>query len=109
MIELLKKLAPSPEYAIDEIAEEHGHEVVRTPQYHPELQPIEICWGILKNEVARNCDFTMANLLNQLERAFTKVTAGTCTEIIKKIKKLEDKFWSEDAKMEEINLNEGIN
>ena len=29
---------------------------------HPELQPIEICWGVLKNYIAKNCDFTMENL-----------------------------------------------
>jgi transposase len=32
---------------VDELARQHGHEVVRTPPYHPELQPIETCWGIL--------------------------------------------------------------
>ena len=49
---------------LDEIACEHGHEVIRTPPYHPELQPIEICWGVLKNEVARHCDFTLKNALD---------------------------------------------
>ena len=71
--------------------------MLRTPPYHPELQPIEICWGVLKNEVGRNCEFTMKNLFIQLELAFSKVTAHTCTEIIKKIKKVEDKFWKDDV------------
>ena len=25
----------------------------------PKLQPIETCWGIVKNQVARNCDYTI--------------------------------------------------
>ena len=102
LIEALLKMAPEPTYAIDEIAKAQGHEVVRTPPYHPELQPIEICWGVLKNEIARHCDFTMKNLLTQLELAFEKVTSHTCSEIIKKVKKIEDKFWSDDVTLEEL-------
>lgn len=100
LVEILSKVAPEPTYAIDEIARKKGHEVVRTPPYHPELQPIEICWGILKNEIARHCDFTMKNLELQLESAFEKITGQTCRKIIKRIKAVEDKFWEEDAKLE---------
>lgn len=105
LIEVLNKVAPAPTYVIDEIAREHGHEVVRTPPYHPELQPIEICWGVVKNEVARNCNFTMQNLEIQLEKCFEKVTSETCLKIIKKIRKVEDKFWEEDDRMENNDEN----
>jgi len=103
LIEALDKLAPAPTYEIDEIARCHGHEIIRTPPYHPELQPIEICWGVMKNEIARNCDFTMKNLEVQLEKGFAKVTKETCEKIVKKIKKVEDKFWMEDAILDEKN------
>jgi transposase len=98
MVEILKKVAPAPIYIIDEIADEYGHEVIRTPPYHPELQPIEICWGVVKNDMARNCDFTMNNLTLQLEKSFSIVTATTCAGIIEKVKKKEDCFWMEDIK-----------
>jgi len=98
MVEILKKIAPAPIYIIDEIAEEYGHEVIRTPPYHPELQPIEICWGVVKNDMARNCDFTMNNLTLQLEKSLSRVTATTCAGIIEKVKKKEDCFWMEDIK-----------
>jgi len=106
LVEMLAKIAPSPTYAIDIIAKEHGHEVMRTPPYHPELQPIELCWGILKNEVARHCDFTMNNLTSQLEIAFTKISADTCKAVIRKIKEVEDQFWSEDPKLEGTGVYE---
>ena len=48
--------------SIEVIARQHGHEVIRTPPYHPELHPIEMCWGILKNAVARHGDCTLDNL-----------------------------------------------
>lgn len=99
MVEALNKIAPTPTYAIDEIAQKHGHKILRTPPYHPELQPIEICWGVVKNEIARNCDFTMVNLIAQMDKAFDKVTGKTCKGIIKKIRKVEDTFWEEDVKL----------
>ena len=78
----------------------HGHKILRTPPYHPELQPIEICWGVVKNHVARNCDFSMKNLTEQLDAGFRKVTKSTCVKIIKKIRKVENKFWKDDKKFD---------
>jgi len=97
MVDILNKIAPSPTYALDEIAAEHGHEILRTPPYHPELQPIETCWAVVKNEIARTSDFTMANLVVQLENSFGNISKKTCSGLIKKSREIEDKFWSEDA------------
>lgn len=101
MIEILNKITPVPTYALDEIAAEHGHEILRTPPYHPELQPIETCWAVVKNQIARTCDFTMANLLAQLEDAFSGVSAKTCSGLIKKVRKVEDRFWEEDVLLDD--------
>ena len=100
LVEILTKMAPEPIYAVDEIAASYGHKVLRTPPYHPELQPIETCWGVAKNHVARNCDFTVNNLIKQLDYGFNKVTAKTCEEIIAKVRKIEDEFWTSDITMD---------
>ncbi len=100
LVELLTKMAPEPIYAIDEIAISFGHKVLRTPPYHPELQPIETCWGVVKNYVARNCDFTVKNLIKQLDCGFNKVTATTCGKIIKRVREIEDEFWTTGIKMD---------
>lgn len=105
LVEMLQKLAPEPSYAIDEIAQTRGHKVIRTPPYHPELQPIETCWGVVKNHIARNSDFTMKNLIEQLEVGFDKVTGKTCAEILEKIKKIEDEFWTEDILFDEQEIS----
>lgn len=99
MVELLSKIAPVPTYAIDEIAKHYDHQILRTPQYHPELQPIETCWAVVKNEIANKCDFTMSKLITQMDVAFAKVTAKTCAGLIKKIRKYEDAYWIEDANL----------
>jgi transposase len=103
LIQMLTRVSPQPTYVLDEIASEQGHEVLRTPPYHPELQPIETCWGIVKNEIARNCDFTMSNLIFQLESAFDKVTTKTCAGLVRKIREIEDSFWRDDAAFDEQN------
>jgi len=102
LVEILGKLAPEPIYEIDEIAKSFGHKVIRTPPYHPELQPIETCWGVVKNHIARNCNFTMENLIIQLASGFEKVTGQTCEKIIKKTRLVEGKFWEEDLRSDSI-------
>lgn len=97
LFELCSQLATKPEFLIDNIARKHGHSILRTPPYHPELQPIETCWAIVKNHVAKYNDFTMKKVQILLEEGFEKVTAKTCQELIKKIKTQEDIFWNEDS------------
>ncbi len=100
LVEVLVKMAPEPVYAVDEIAAAHGHKVLRTPPYHPELQPIETCWGVVKNYMARHCDFTMKNLTKQLDSGFDSVSAKTCKKIIAKVRKIEDNFWETDIRLD---------
>ena len=51
--------------------------------------------------MARNCDFTVKNLIKQLDSGFNKVTAKTCAKIISKVRGIEDEFWTADMKMDE--------
>ena len=118
LVEVLKKLIPEPIYAIDELAAAYGHKVLRTPSYHPELQPIETCWGVVKNHIAKHCNFSIKNLIKQLDNGFRKVTRETCTTlnqliysptfrkvtretctgIVKRIQEKEDEFRVSDMK-----------
>ena len=42
-------------YKTDTIDNLHGHEVLRTPVRHCELNPIELIWAQVKGFVAKNC------------------------------------------------------
>ena len=42
-----------PIYKVDEFLKRKGHEVLRLPPYHCELNPIELIWGDLKGFVGR--------------------------------------------------------
>jgi DDE superfamily endonuclease len=100
LVAMLEKVAPAPTYALEELAHEQGHEILRTPPSHPELQPIETCWAVVKNQIARKSKGTMAHLLEQLDDAFNSVTEETCTGLIKKVREVEDKYWREDAQLD---------
>ena len=103
--ELLEKCirwAPRPEYRLDCLAATKGITIVRTPPYHPELQPIETCWAIVKNYMADNCDFTMKGIRERLPEAFAKVTADTCRKIMAKVTEQEDRYWEDDQKLDAI-------
>ena len=100
MYDRCKELAPQPEFKLDQIATQFGHRILRTPQYHCELQPIEQCWAIIKNYCRDRCDYTMRGLNKNLEKAFSKVTKRNCQKLIEKVRKQEDLFWEEDAQLD---------
>ena len=100
LLQLCRALCPEPKYEFDRIAEEAGHQILRTPQYHPELQPIETCWGVVKNHCATQCDFSMAGLREHLEEGFEKVTSATCRAAVKDMRWEEDRYWREDMENE---------
>lgn len=96
LLEACRQLCPKPEYELDRIARTEGHQIIRTPQYHPELQPIEQCWGVVKNHCAAKCDYTMKGLRTHLEEGFDKVTPETCRAAIVAMRREEDQYWRED-------------
>lgn len=100
LLKLCQSFAPLPDYQLDIIAREHGHEILRTPPYHPELQPIETCWAVVKNYMADHCDFTMKGLRERLPEAFAKVTQQTCGDILQCVFKQEKRYWVEDEKLD---------
>jgi len=97
LFELCSRFATKPDFLIDNIARKQGHSILRTPPYHPELQPIETCWAITKNYVAKHNDCTMKKVRILLEEGFAKVTAKTCQKLIRKVNRQEDAFWNEDT------------
>ncbi len=102
LMAICKKLCPKPKYELDRIAESKGHKILRTPQYHPELQPIEKCWAVVKNYCASKCDYTIIGLREHLEDGFKKVTPKTCRAIVDIIRREEDRYWVEDMEDDEL-------
>ncbi len=102
LLEVCLRWAPRPEYRLDKLAATKGITILRTPPYHPELQPIETCWAVVKNHMADNCDFSMNGLRTRLPEAFSKVTATTCKKIMAKVVEQEDRYWREDEQLDAV-------
>jgi hypothetical protein len=80
--------------------------MLRTPQYHPALQPLETGWGIVKNHMADHGDCTTHNFRQQLPLALSKVKPSTCSKLIAKVVEQEEKYWAEEAQLYEYDFDE---
>lgn len=61
---------PQPQYTVDNVICEWGHEVIRLPPAHPELSAIEQVWGNMKRYVCSSLQrFTRADLQARVEEA----------------------------------------
>ena len=103
---LCRQHASPPKYVIDEIAVKFGCDILRTPQYHPELQPIEHVWGIVKSNVAetQNGNYTMKSLQERLVPALEKVTSKICKNIFLHVREEENRYWKVDEKLDEVMI-----
>jgi transposase len=82
LYEWCKQRCPPPLLRLDLLAEAAGHTILRTPPYHPELQPIETAWAIVKDYCAARCDYTLAGLKTHLEAGFDQVTPAMCQRLM---------------------------
>jgi hypothetical protein len=62
-------------YKVYNLLAKHGHSVLRLPPYHPELNPIERIWALVKNwVVSHNLTFKRDDIMQLLYDKFSLVT-----------------------------------
>ncbi|XP_040068138.1 uncharacterized protein LOC120841325 [Ixodes scapularis] len=80
-------------YKVDVMATDAGHTVLRLPPYHCELNPIELIWARVKQEVAsKNITFKPNDAKRLLREAVDNVTAVHWHDCVEHVKKMEAKF-----------------
>ncbi|KAJ4448601.1 hypothetical protein ANN_28369 [Periplaneta americana] len=58
LLGIVKDIKPrTPTYYVDELAKQHGHQVIRLPPYHCHYSAIELIWSQVKGHVAANNKF----------------------------------------------------
>ena len=79
----LKAYVDTVEPEVVQLSKQQGHEVLYTPPYHCDLQPIEMVWSQVKGEVGRQYDLstTMVIVKQRLEAAFEHLNADTTGRI----------------------------
>ena len=115
LIDLIKQHRPTRIFKLDHILmndplyKNRNISILRTPQYHPELQPIEKCWAVMKQYMAQHCDFTLEGLRKNLEIAWSKVTTETMEGIICKVTYWENHHFEQDSLLDAIDDEYGTN
>ena len=93
-----------PEYFVDDVANQAGHEVVRLPVAHCELNPIEMAWSQMKHYIkTHNLKFTLSEMERLTHIAFTADTPDRWKSLLAHVKvKVEDHYWEADGLQMEL-------
>ena len=98
LYKLIKIHRPPKEYIADKIIQQWGHSVLRLPPYHCELNPIEMIWGITKNEVARNNEtFNLSDIKVLVNNALDSIPSVTFAKSFRHTQSVETEYWSKDG------------
>ena len=75
-----------------------GHEVVRLPVAHCELNPIELAWSQLKEYVRdNNRKFTLKEVERLVHEGFHCVTPLKWKRMVHHVQQIEDHYWEHDG------------
>ncbi len=93
---------------VQKIAEKEGHKVLILPVHHPELNPIELVWAIVKNECGRllRNGIKFIEVREHLENALCNITPEICSGLYKKVIKKEKEYWATDVELDSLEQNE---
>jgi hypothetical protein len=84
---------------LDTELESHGHRVLRLLPYHPELNPVEKIWALVKNwVVARNVSFKAQEVEKLTKERFEAIIAEDWLKICEHV----DKIVTEHLQKEHI-------
>ncbi|XP_043191568.1 uncharacterized protein LOC122391939 isoform X2 [Amphibalanus amphitrite] len=103
LLELVRPLKQTREYVLDKVAQEAGHEVLRLPPYHCDLNPIEMVWANMKTHVRQ---FNNTGHLNDVERLLLDSRDAAPPDLwrncCRHVRELEEVYWRADGMMEDI-------
>ena len=98
LYEKIKQKKTPVVYKTDKIANLHGHEVLRTPVRHCELNPIEFIWAQVKGFVAKiNTTFPLKYVKEVTYAAFGKITKDAWTKAEEHVVQIEKEYCKENC------------
>lgn len=102
LLNLIKQHATENIYKIDEILKAAGHEVLRLPPYHPDLNPIELVWGDIKGQLAKiEIDSNLDKKKNTLEQLFAEFSVEKWVNCDKHVQTIENEYCLHDRIVDE--------
>ncbi|XP_048345214.1 uncharacterized protein LOC125428705 [Sphaerodactylus townsendi] len=89
-------------YRADEMAIAAGHQVLRLPPYHAELNPIELVWSYIKGHVAlNNTTFKLKDVKKLFVQGVRAVTPEMWSSFVQHVMEKEKQFWDLDFLQED--------
>ncbi|CAH2000273.1 unnamed protein product [Acanthoscelides obtectus] len=90
-------------FVIDQILHDAGHDVLRLPPYHPDLNPIELVWATMKSYVAaRNVDFKFSTVSKWCDAFFNNFTSEEWKTRWEHAKKIEIEFMQQEPAVDRV-------
>ncbi|XP_068630962.1 uncharacterized protein [Battus philenor] len=100
---LINDTQKEPVYRIDELLKAHGHTVMRLPVYHPDLNPIELLWADIKNNIAQNnINYSLDEKIDLLNKLFSEFTVEKWQGFYDHVQKIENNYWDCDSRFDNI-------
>jgi transposase len=94
--DLCQKHKPAePINRTDLILMQHGHECVRLPLYHADLNPIELIWANMKGKVAaKNLTFKFKDVQALVDDAIGDITSDDWKSCVKHVETVESGYYA---------------
>jgi hypothetical protein len=104
LLQLIKINKPTfQKFSTDSLFARYGHVALRLPPYHPELNPIEKMWAIVKNWVAmKNVTFQLQDVRKLAEEKFSFITKEEWLPVCKHVQEVEEKYIQNEHMVENI-------
>lgn len=103
LLVLVDKYKPEPVYEADHILQQHGHEVLRLPPYHCDLNPIELIWSQAKRKIAKkNIGLSAQDTEKLIHDSFASITADDWKKMINHVINVENQYKIRDNIKEDM-------
>ncbi|XP_045516861.1 uncharacterized protein LOC123709513 [Pieris brassicae] len=84
-------------FSIDRILAERGHQVLRLPPYHPDLNPIEMTWSDTKQYVgSKNIKWSVSKCIDLIQEKVLLMGTWDWQKLCKKMKDIEEQYAKSD-------------
>ena len=86
-------------------AQKRGHQLLILPVHHPELNPIELIWALVKNNCGKKLRNGMSfkDVLANLKSEFENISEKNCQNVYEHVKKQENEYWKLDLEFDDTD------
>lgn len=94
LLEVLRTKLFTKKIVIEQMAKQHGHEILRLPPYHCTFNPIELIWGQLKAGVRRNNTSPQLNkeVIAVIKKEISNITSDQWSKSIDHVIDIENNY-----------------